>query len=246
MPPLNAYPSPPSVKRTSASARGWGNGWPKCQQDRLVTLTREDGLRLPINEEISQLVALLIDETERRGYDVKDGQSWGFACRAIRGTSVPSNHSWGLAVDINAPSNPYREEFVSDMPTWLPTLWWEYGFFWGGWYQSIKDPMHFEFLASPGDAHEQTRRAKRELGRGEPVPYPWFGEESDRVQAAQEQLSLLGFDPGPIDGVFGPKTRKAIEAFEQSQPRLQSQADGTFGPLTWRLLFKAEPATPGP
>ncbi|MGA9161665.1 MAG: M15 family metallopeptidase [Actinomycetota bacterium] len=115
-PELRDYPRSPSVNRTSASARGWGNGWPRCQQDRLVTLSREDGLSIPINEAISQLVALLIDESERRGYDVKDGQTWGFACRAIRGTSVPSNHSWGLAVDINAPSNPYREEFVSDMP----------------------------------------------------------------------------------------------------------------------------------
>ena len=240
-PELRDYPRPPSANRTSASARGWGNGWPKCQQDRLVTLSREDGLSIPINEAISQLVALLIDEGERRGYDVKDGQTWGFACRAIKGTSVPSNHSWGLAVDINAPSNPYREEFVSDMPPWMPMLWWSYGFFWGGWYQSIKDPMHYEFLGTPEGARANTQRATQELGKGEPKPYPRYGEESDRVRAAQEQLALLGFDPGDIDGVYGPDTRAAVETFEASVPRLASQADGIFGPLTWRLLFKTRP-----
>ena len=243
-PELRDYPPPPSVNRTSANTRGWGNGWPTCQQDKLVTVSREDGLRIPVNEDIAQLVALLIDETERRGYDVRVGQTWGFACREIRGTTVASNHSWGLAVDINAPSNPYREAFVSDMPTWAPTLWWEYGFFWGGWYQSIKDPMHYEFLGTPADARAKTEKAKVELGLGEPKPYPWYGEESDRVRAAQEQLSLLGLDPGPVDGIYGPKTRDAVQAFEGSQPRLSSQADGYFGPLTWRLLFKAEPAVP--
>ncbi|HET7235184.1 MAG TPA: peptidoglycan-binding protein [Actinomycetota bacterium] len=243
-PSLGEYPKAPTVSRTSASTRGWGSGWPTCQQDRLVSLSREDGLRLPVNEAIAQLVAMLIDETERRGYDVKTGQSWGFACRAIRGTSVPSNHSWGLAVDINAPSNPYREAFVSDMPTWLPGLWWGYGFFWGGWYQSIKDPMHYEFLGTPADARAMTAKAKSELDRGKPVPYPFYGEGSDRVRAAQEQLALLGFDPGPMDGEYGPKTRAAVEAFERSRPGLQSQADGYFGPLTWRLLFKAEPVEP--
>ena len=243
-PKLAEYPPAPSVSRTSADARGWGSGWPNCQSDRLVTLNREDGLRLPVHEAVAQLVALLIDETERRGYDVKTGQSWGFACRAIRGTSVPSNHSWGLAVDINAPSNPYREEFISDMPTWLPPLWWDYGFFWGGWYRSIKDPMHYEFLGTPAEARSMTSKAKIQLVAGKPVPYPFYGEESDRVRSAQERLALLGFDPGPLDGIFGPATRAAIEAFEASQPRLSSQADGVFGPLTWRLLFKVEPVEP--
>lgn len=240
-------PPAPEVERTAASARGWGSGWPNCQQDKLVTLTRADGLRFPVHEAISQLIAILIDETERQGYDVKAGQSWGFACRPIRGSSTtPSNHSWGLAVDINAPSNPMRTEFVCDMPTWMPSLWWKYGLFWGGWYQSIKDPMHFEFLGTPQDLRAATTRAKRDLGKAESVPYPLFGERSDRVRAVQERLVALGFDPGPVDGIYGSKTEAAVEGFESATPRLASQADGLFGPLTWKLLFKERPVPPAP
>ena len=247
MAPLSDYPPAPVVVWTPASARGWGSGWPDCQQDKLVTITRPDGLRLPVHEAIAQLITILIDETERRGYDVKTGQSWGFACRPIRGTSsTPSNHSWGLAVDINAPSNPMRTEFVSDMPTWMPSLWWEYGLFWGGWYRTTKDPMHYEFLGTPGDLREVTGRAKRELGGAPSVPYPSFGEESDRVRRVQERLVELGFDPGPIDGIYGSMTRAAVESFEGATPRLVSQADGLFGPLTWKLLFKEEPEPPEP
>ncbi len=244
---LSEYPPAPQVVRKPASARGWGSGWPNCQRDKLVTLARSDGLRLPVHEAISQLIAILIDETERRGYDVKAGQSWGFACRPIRGTSsTPSNHSWGLAVDINAVSNPMRTQFVCDQPTWMPSLWWEYGMFWGGWYRTIKDPMHYEFLGAPRELRESTRSAKRELGRAAAVHYPSLGEESDRVRRVQERLLELGFDPGPVDGSYGPKTQAAVEAFERSHRRLTSQADGLFGPLTWRLLFKERPAVSGP
>ncbi len=45
---------------------------------------------------------------------------------------------------------------------------------------------------------------------------------SNRVERAltrhvQQQLSRLGFDPGPVDGVFGANTQMAISAFERQQ-----------------------------
>lgn len=39
------------------------------------------------------------------------------------------------------------------------------------------------------------------------------------VRAAQQALAAMRIDPGPIDGVMGPKTRDAIRAF-QNQRRL--------------------------
>lgn len=39
-------------------------------------------------------------------------------------------------------------------------------------------------------------------------------------------------------------TRGAVRAFEEAEPRLRSQADGYFGPLTWRLLFKVRAGIP--
>jgi peptidoglycan hydrolase-like protein with peptidoglycan-binding domain len=37
------------------------------------------------------------------------------------------------------------------------------------------------------------------------------------VQQAQEQLILLGYDPGTVDGVYGPRTRQALETFQRAQ-----------------------------
>jgi hypothetical protein len=37
------------------------------------------------------------------------------------------------------------------------------------------------------------------------------------VRRAQELLAELGFDPGPIDGLVGPRTRTAVQGFEAAQ-----------------------------
>ena len=37
------------------------------------------------------------------------------------------------------------------------------------------------------------------------------------IRRAQELLAQLGFNPGPIDGLIGPRTRTAVESFEQAK-----------------------------
>jgi peptidoglycan hydrolase-like protein with peptidoglycan-binding domain len=41
------------------------------------------------------------------------------------------------------------------------------------------------------------------------------GQGSDRTRAAQQALKDKGFDPGPIDGVDGPKTDAAVREYQQ-------------------------------
>ncbi|PIE15187.1 MAG: peptidoglycan-binding protein [Rhodobacterales bacterium] len=55
----------------------------------------------------------------------------------------------------------------------------------------------------------------------------------------QRRLAELGFDPGPIDGLRGPRTDAAVVAFKRSiglRPRPY------VGPLTLAALFEAGPA----
>ena len=35
--------------------------------------------------------------------------------------------------------------------------------------------------------------------------------------AMQQSLAVLGYEPGPIDGIFGPKTKSALTGFQKSQ-----------------------------
>lgn len=56
------------------------------------------------------------------------------------------------------------------------------------------------------------------------------------VRAVQARLRELGFDPGPIDGIQGPRTEAAIVAFKRSvglRPR------PVVGPLTWSALMES-------
>ena len=127
----------------------WGPMWPKCQTSKMKTLVRSDGIRLTVREELVPLVKYLCDETERLGYNLVNGWCWGFACRPIRGSKkTPSNHSGGLAVDLNAPNNPMGPVLITDIPRKVVQLWEAHGFRWGGSYKSRPDAMHMEFMLS--------------------------------------------------------------------------------------------------
>jgi hypothetical protein len=58
------------------------------------------------------------------------------------------------------------------------------------------------------------------------------------VLAVQRRLAALGFDPGPLDGAYGPATERAVRAFQRSAG---IGADGVVGPVTRAELARAHP-----
>lgn len=150
-----------------ASTRGWGPGWPNPDTSKIVVLNLPGyGNAQSVRQELAPLVEWLIAETNRRGYRIRPEWTWGFANRPVRGTEddpepEPSNHSWAVALDINAPTNgmnyagqgwaAQHAAGKTDMPKWVVDLWKNYGFFWGGDYPRRQDPMHMEWLRTPAD-----------------------------------------------------------------------------------------------
>lgn len=67
-----------------------------------------------------------------------------FNWRKIRGGSLMSNHSFGIAIDFNPAQNPIGTKLKTDMPPYFRTAFKSEGFRWGGDYKSRKDAMHFE------------------------------------------------------------------------------------------------------
>jgi hypothetical protein len=55
----------------------------------------------------------------------------------------------------------------------------------------------------------------------------------ERVKALQRQLTALGFEPGPVDGRYGPDTTEAVKRFQQGY---DLRVDGVVDPLTRRAL----------
>lgn len=86
------------------------------------------------------------------------------------------------------------------------------------------------------------------LAQAEAVP------ARDLVRAVQERLAALGYDPGPIDGVAGPKTRAAIGDFQTAaglapdgaaSPALLARLNAALEAVkTEALEPAAEPVTP--
>lgn len=69
------------------------------------------------------------------------------------------------------------------------------------------------------------------------LPKIGLGSRGDPVRVAQGRLAMLKFDPGPVDGWFGTKTRAAVIAFQKSAGLGQ---DGIIGPMTWAALTKGK------
>ena len=65
------------------------------------------------------------------------------------------------------------------------------------------------------------------------VSTPGYTSSREGVQRLQTQLKGMGFDPGKVDGVMGPRTKAAIKEF-QTQNGLV--ADGVVGPRTAAVL----------
>ncbi len=74
------------------------------------------------------------------------------------------------------------------------------------------------------------------VGYGQPLGVP-------HVRALQRSLRALGQQPGPVDGVYGPLTKAAVERLQRERGLA---VDGIVGPQTRRVLnAKTSPLGPG-
>ena len=122
-----------------------------------------------------------LTEITARGYRVRDASGYSFRCTSGNGgwdcpSGDPddlSNHAWGLAIDMNAGTNPIRRydgvdgatacatPIETDLPHWVIQAAERWGLYWGGygWNNGChdattqrdsvyRDPPHFEFRGS--------------------------------------------------------------------------------------------------
>lgn len=178
------------------TAPGWGPGWPTGATGKVVTARCGAlGLRLPVRQEIVPLVAGLVTELERtRMRPFTPGWSWGYNNRPIAGTSKPSNHSRGTAIDLDAPENPYttNPQATHTMPAGAADIARRWGFTWGGIWRPKRDYMHFEIAVTPLGAAALIADLRALDGRPVPVhPWPW---EAD-VPAPSDIVAVVTVPP---------------------------------------------------
>ncbi|MGC4117976.1 MAG: peptidoglycan DD-metalloendopeptidase family protein [Myxococcales bacterium] len=67
------------------------------------------------------------------------------------------------------------------------------------------------------------------------------GSNGDSVRELQTRLKAEGYDPGPVDGDFGPKTAAAVRRYQQAHGLT---VDAVVGPKTWGSLLGTTPTSP--
>ena len=81
-------------------------------------------------------------------------------------------------------------------------------------------------LRSASAEMQQVRVSTRSAGEVKSRP---------KVRQIQQALANAGFDPGPIDGKMGKRTRSAIRTFQSANGLV---VDGKVGKQTWGVLGK--------
>jgi len=70
----------------------------------------------------------------------------------------------------------------------------------------------------------------------EPKPIIMRGDEGIFVNNLQTILTMLGYDPGPIDSMFGLQTEHAVKSFQADWGLI---IDGIVNQQTWNALDNA-------
>lgn len=244
------------TNNNAARTKGWGPGWPNCQSSKMARAKAPGGAAAQVRKEIVALVETLFEITELEGYKLKAASTGGYNCRAIAGTRTASNHSWGLAVDLNWNDNPYSLIFKSDIPPAVVHAWEQAGFYWGGRYRVRKDAMHFEYLGSPSNVARDLKIAKARLAslRGPvkpptpkppvvtpPAPKPAAGRKPGsrtiaRGNTGADVRVLQRFLGIKDDGVFGAQTDRAVRSYQVMRKVKQT---GIVDAKLWAPILKA-------
>jgi hypothetical protein len=215
------------------------------------TIELVEGVRIRCHEAAVSAMRALGRVLEAHGYAVRQADTGAYHCRRITGGRGYSLHAYGIAVDINWSTNPYRADnvLVTDLPRAgvanvrrIRTNGGARVFRWGGDYVSVKDAMHFEIACSPAAlAAGIDWRTVRQPALHPDRPHRWpllrRGDRGRAVAELQRRLGVAG--PGdPGFGHFGPRTEAAVRAYQRAHG---IEVDGRVGRQTWTALLTGQP-----
>lgn len=236
--PRSAYHNPfGAVQPNGASSRGWGPGWPHCQPGKQKAVSA-GGIRVTVRAEIAELVGNLLSATDKI-YNLNGSYTGGYNCRPIAGSSTASNHSWGLAIDINYNKNPRTAStanFHSEIPPKVVAMWNDCGFFWGGFYNHSSDTMHFEYIGNPASVAKNLAKAKAYNQGSTPKPTPVPPTPAGLAVSVAVVLKASLADPKSTTGMPTAGAKEMVKVVEDAlvaEGLLDAKyADGLFGSNT--------------
>jgi Putative peptidoglycan binding domain/D-alanyl-D-alanine carboxypeptidase len=185
-------------------------------------------------------------------------EAWAYNVRNIARSSLPSLHSYGIAVDLDSKANPYvpwsgwhQTRFTPDQIAAVDAIVTTRGvrvWKWGGHWRPDADLMHFQIDCHPDELRAgivgqsavrrdttmvseiaSTKKASVQVD----LPYLRKGDKGAPVRSLQALLSTRS--TLEVDGSFGTNTDTAVRKL---QAAAALDVDGVVGPDTWRALLE--------
>jgi hypothetical protein len=231
-----------------------GLGWPVGNPSVIVPYSYK-GIPFPAGVHRATVPlwnALLDGLTGPLGVQLMNPGCWGYNDRSITGGGSPSFHAAGLALDVNAPSNPYYASggnHPHTIPDAANALARSLGMEWGGGWTSPVDYMHFEIHLTPAQVQIVAGRLGSTPAQGGDVQLPTIHEGDGikgaaggrgtyhwAVESAQALLNIRGLATPAlvVDGQFGPKTTASVKAL---QTRWKLPVTGIIDDQTWPFVI---------
>lgn len=221
------------------------------------TLTLHSGAKITVLDIAADAFRAIDMIMQEYGYHPRPGDTGAYNCRRITGGTKLSLHAYGIAVDYNWNTNPYRRDnkLVTDMPASMVgkilnikntnghSL-----FRWGGNYVTVKDAMHYEIIVPPFELTvdwDTVDVRNHPILDTQPLNLPVLqeGDKGPSVEYLQRKLNEVGIVHSDlvVDGHFGPKTLQAVKAYQRAR---KLTVDGIVGNQTWTSLNNNLPPIP--
>lgn len=212
-------------------------------------------VRIALRADVAPLLLELLRfwHTSIEPIDVPPIDDWGYAARAVRGSTSPSFHWAAIGSDANALRHPLgkRGTLSPDQVRRLTAKADTLGIRLGANYRTRVDTMHAEVIVSRPRALALVRALQSPAGSPPPAvvapqdgrPTLRLGSRGISVHVAQDTLARKGFLTDRPDKIFGLRTQAAVRAFQRS---VGITADGVIGGTTWRALLTAVVPPPSP
>jgi len=96
-----------------------------------------------VNKDIDSCI-----EGKNYGYRIVEGFKWQ---APAENPELLATSSFGISININPDTNmnAQNNELITDLPGCVVAAFKKYGFKWGGDYETVKAPAHFEYMADP-------------------------------------------------------------------------------------------------
>lgn len=263
------------MARSTAALRTAWKDW-ACNEGKMVTIDFGPD-RIRVVPSTKDAWTALASVMAHHGYAIRAVDTDSYNCRPITGGTGLSLHAFGIALDVNWDTNPFRQtpnnrkvrfstrrsqdaraEDVksgsadTDMTSALiddvraiQNVDGRSVFTWGGDWNTIKDPMHFQVDLTPDEIARgiDWDTVTRDVSGAPQLAFVRLGDLGPEVEYYQRRLARVSpKSPGVPDGKYGKNTAASVAAFQRSRkPQVREGADGEIiGPWTRSELDLAE------